>query len=154
MAATQAQNQIAIDLMAHASITIRTACACVLCDPWYTGPVSNNVWALSPPPDLGRFDFSDLTHLWISQQDPDHMNLPTLRWLAEQVDRGEVTFLFQGTNSHKVFDALRGLGFNRFLEMLHLQPVRIIDDLELFVYAHRQLDVAQIRRFFRKDITS
>lgn len=134
--------RLSVDLMAHASIRIRAGDVCVLCDPWYMGQVFNNGWALSPAPDLDRFDFSDVTHLWISHEHPDHMHFPTLRWLAEQVDPSDVTFLFQSTNSDKVFEALRGLGFTRCVEMPHLQPIRVSPELELFVYAHRQLDAA------------
>ncbi|MEM0988141.1 MAG: hypothetical protein AAGK00_04625 [Pseudomonadota bacterium] len=137
-----AKPHLTVELVAHASLKIRTDDCCVLCDPWYLGTCFNEGWALSPAPDLEQLDLSDVTHLWISHEHPDHMHFPTLRWIADQLDPGKVTFLFQRTNSDKVFEAMAKLGFTNCRAMDHMTPLRISPTVDLFVYAHRLLDAA------------
>ncbi len=139
---TSSRDELQVGLISHACIRIVSTHSDVLCDPWLVGTVFNDGWRLDPEPDLGSLDFSSVTHLWISHEHPDHLHLPSLRLIADMVDPARVQVLFQRTNSPKVFEALAAIGYTNARTLDHLVPTRLDDELEVFVYAHRQLDSA------------
>lgn len=134
--------ELRTSFIGHSCIQIRWGEINLLCDPWLSGTVFNNSWELQPPPDLTRVDLEGLTHLWISHEHPDHFHLPSLEWIADQVDASTVTVLTQQWNSGKIFDALATLGFRKFQPMTHMKPIALAPGFEAVVYAHKQLDSA------------
>lgn len=135
-------DQIDVSLVGHSSIIVRTPQQMILCDPWLFGYAFNDGWKIYPEPDLSKIDFSKITHIWISHEHPDHFHFPSLKKISKLVDPSKVEILFQDTNSEKVFDAMRGMGFTKMRRMEHMRPIAIDESLSLFVYAHRQLDSA------------
>lgn len=129
-----------VELIAHACILIRVGDLRILCDPWLFGRAFNNGWGLSPKPEVVDSVLSEVTHLWISHEHPDHLHFPSLKGLTETLDLDRVTVLFQETNSDKVFDALKKLGYRRFKAMRHLLPIELDAHTQVFVYGHRHLD--------------
>lgn len=131
-----------IDLLAHACIKISTSDCRILCDPWLLGTAFNDGWRLSPQPQLDDLELADVTHIWLSHEHPDHMHLPTLKWLAEHIEVAQVSVVSQRTNSDKIFSALRRIGFESFISVEHAQLIPLSPSVEVFVYAHRHLDSA------------
>jgi len=106
------------------------------------GRVFNNGWGLSPEPSLDdlKKELADVTHIWISHEHPDHLHFPSLKFLCDEVGLSNVQVLFQETNSHKVFDVLKKIGYKRFLPLSHLKATPISQSIDIISYGHRQLD--------------
>jgi len=130
-----------IQLLSHASVIIKVDGLTILTDPWFFGTAFNDGWELFPQPNLGTIpnDIKDVDLIWISHEHPDHLHFPTLKYIKDLVP-DHVQIGFQSTNSTKVFDALKKLGYVNFLEMPHMERLKINSDVELAIYAHRHLD--------------
>ena len=128
-------------LLSHASILIQVDGKKILSDPWYFGTAFNDGWELLYEPDLEEIksDIVDVDIIWISHEHPDHFHLPTLKWIAQFVNE-DIEIFFQKTNSEKVFEALKKIGYKNFQAMHHLERISISEDVELACYAHRHLD--------------
>jgi UDP-MurNAc hydroxylase len=137
-----AQIGLRVGLVGHASIILETSQSKVLCDPWFFGTAFNDGWMLRPEIDMSKIDMSNLTHIWLSHEHPDHFHIPTLKKIATLLDPKSIEILFQDTNSEKIFDALAKMGFTKFRKMPHLEPIVVDSHMSLFVYAHRHLDSA------------
>lgn len=129
-----------VDFIAHACLRIETSHSVVLCDPWFSGSVFNDGWRLEPTPNLRDIDLTNITHIWISHEHPDHLHFPTLKTIAEQVNPANIQLLFQETNSKKVFKALHDIGYTRHQALRHLETYALDEQLDVFIYAHRHLD--------------
>ncbi|RMG14385.1 MAG: MBL fold metallo-hydrolase, partial [Deltaproteobacteria bacterium] len=70
-----------IRFVGHASFEVQTGGVRLVCDPWLSGKVFNNGWALLSRP--AQVDWSSIDYVWISHEHPDHMHLPTLRSVPE-----------------------------------------------------------------------
>lgn len=135
-----------IKLVGHSSIIVRTATTGILCDPWFSGRVFNEGWALAPEPRFDASDLAGIQYLWISHEHPDHMHFPTLAALPPEF-KASVTVLFQENNSQKVPAALTKSGFRRFVAAKHAQLLPLgTDGTSVAVYQHRHLDSALIVR--------
>lgn len=113
----------------------------ILCDPWLTGRVFNNGWALSPEPALPAETLDRVTHLFISHEHPDHFNFPTLKGLPESFKR-RVQVVFQENASTKIPEALFRLGFARIKLLGHLEELKLAADASLYIFQHKHLDSA------------
>ncbi len=122
---------IQIDFVCHASMIFRTKDCVIWTDPWLHGRAFNDSWALFPQPYFDPKWYSEITHLWISHEHPDHFHIPTLKSLpAEFKQRVEV--LFQRNNSEKVFEALRKFGFQHFRVLPHRKWVSLTDVTDVY----------------------
>tara|TARA_B110000483_G_C18155051_1_gene527088 strand:+ start:222 stop:1589 length:1368 start_codon:yes stop_codon:yes gene_type:complete len=130
-----------VKLLAHASILIEADGKRILTDPWFFGTAFNDGWELSPKPSLEdiKSDIKDIDIIWISHEHPDHLHFPTLKWIAEFIEK-DVEIYFQENNSFKVFGALKKLGYQSFVSMPHLSKIPITSNVKLACYAHRHLD--------------
>lgn len=131
-----------VKLVSHACVKITAAKTVILTDPWFFGRVFNNGWGLSPEPSLDdlKKDLADVTHIWISHEHPDHLHFPSLKFLCDEVGLANIQILFQETNSEKVFDVLRKIGYTRFLPLSHLKATTISESIDIISYGHRHLD--------------
>lgn len=100
----------------HASFLIRHGAVALLCDPWFSGTAFNDGWELLSPTQLPYEAFSDVTHLWISHQHPDHFAPGTLRRIPEEA-RKRITTFYQHTDDKLVVSWLRGAGFAHVEEL-------------------------------------
>lgn len=130
-----------VKLLGHASILIEVDNKRILTDPWYFGTAFNDGWELLPRPNLEdiKSDIKNVDIIWISHEHPDHLHFPTLKWIAEFV-QNDVEIYFQKNNSSKVFEALKKLGYKKFVSMPHLAKISITPNVNIACYAHRQLD--------------
>ena len=134
-------NNPTIKLISHASILIKAEDKQILTDPWFFGTAFNDGWELYPKPNLSKIEkiIPDIDIIWISHEHPDHLHFPTLKWLFTYCKK-DIKIFFQSTNSSKVFDALKKIGFKNFVTMPHRKKIRISANVELGCYAHRHLD--------------
>jgi UDP-MurNAc hydroxylase len=103
-----------VRFISHASILVETNGLSILSDPWLSGKVFNNGWALVSPADTP--DFSAITHVWISHEHPDHFHFPSLKAIPD-ADKERITILYQRHASPRVVDAIRKMGFTRIVEL-------------------------------------
>ncbi len=130
-----------VRLISHASILIEIDNKKIITDPWFFGTAFNDGWELYPKPKIDNIsDFiNDIDIIWISHEHPDHFHFPTLKWIFSNC-KDDVEIFFQHTNSLKVFDALKKIGFKNFVMMPHRKKIKITPNVELGCYAHRHLD--------------
>jgi UDP-MurNAc hydroxylase len=132
-----------ITLLCHASLLIEIYGKKIITDPWFFGTAFNDGWELNPKPNLDeiRNKIQDIDIIWISHEHPDHLHFPTLKWIRENVKK-DIDIYFQKTNSNKVFEALRKIGFRTFIPMQHMRKISILKNVQIACYAHRHLDSA------------
>lgn len=83
----------------------------VLFDPWFSGQVFNNSWALLKETEIIKSRFKGITHICISHEHPDHLNFQTLRKILEVCDNVP-TLIFPLRNNKFVRNTLEKTGFN------------------------------------------
>lgn len=127
-----------IELVSHASVIVRHGGIGIWTDPWLVGKAFNNSWTLLPAPDPKRVPYAEIDHVWISHEHPDHFNIPTLRSLPADFKK-RVTVLLQRTNSDKMVDAMRGMGFERFVPLDHRKLVSL-GGVEVYCYKAHIVD--------------
>lgn len=107
-----------VSLIGHASVLVEAGPLRIASDPWYTGRAFNDGWAIHPAPAWAPASLAKATHLWISHEHPDHLSIPTLKSIPEDVRAG-LTVLFQRSWSSEVISFLSKLGFAELIEMDH-----------------------------------
>lgn len=97
----------------HASVIISDGKIKVLSDPWYTGDAFHKGWNLLHEiknKDIGMF-LSDLTHIWISHEHPDHFSISFFKTFAQEIKDASIIILFQKTQDKRVYKFLTSQGF-------------------------------------------
>ncbi|MGO9589659.1 MAG: MBL fold metallo-hydrolase [Candidatus Acidiferrales bacterium] len=117
-----------ITFVNHASFWLESKRAVLLCDPWTSGKVFNDGWALLSP--SAKIPFERLDHIFVSHEHPDHFHLPTLRAIPE-ADRRRIVVLYQKHSSTRLVDAFRSLGFARIEELPLYRWKMIAPDFEI-----------------------
>ncbi len=128
-----------IQLVSHSSVLTFAEDAVIWSDPWLVSKVFNESWTLYPPPAFDDSMLQRIDYLWISHEHPDHFNVPTLRSLPDSF-KERVTVLFQQNNSDKVFEALRGFGFKRFVALPHRRVHALTPKTDVYCYQVGQMD--------------
>lgn len=121
-----------LTLISHASVVVDCGRVVVWTDPWLESRAFNNSWELLPAPSPDRTFLDRVTHIWLSHEHPDHFNIPTLRNLPAEF-RERVTVCYQKRNTKKIFDALRKMGYRRFLDLPDRAPVQV-EDVTLYCF--------------------
>jgi UDP-MurNAc hydroxylase len=132
-----------IKLLAHASVLIKVDELSILTDPWFVGTAFNDGWSLLPAPKLDEIenDLKDVKIIWISHEHPDHLNFPTMKLIRDYVSK-DVVIIFQKIGTYKVFNALKNIGYENFIELNHMEKIKLDENVEVSVYSHRHLDSA------------
>jgi len=107
---------VRISFVGHASIMVNTGPVHLLMDPWFREEVFNESWTLHPEPVLSEQDLAGVTHVWISHEHPDHLSIPTLRAIREDL-RSRITVLFQNYYSDEIIKILASLRFKEVIEL-------------------------------------
>lgn len=121
-----------LTLISHASVVVDCGRVVVWTDPWLESRAFNGSWELLPAPSPDRRFLERVTHIWLSHEHPDHFNIPTLRNLPAEF-RERVTVCYQKRNTNKIFDALRKMGYRRFLDLPDRAHVQV-DDVTLYCF--------------------
>lgn len=126
-----------IRFVSHASFSIESNGATLLCDPWLFGKAFNHGWALLSP--AARVPWENIDYVWISHQHPDHLHFPTLKSLtAEQ--RSHLTMLYQKHASDRIPKVLRGLGYATVEELKLNRWHRLRGDIEIMCGSAGSMD--------------
>ena len=120
-----------ITLVSHASVIIDAGGLNIWTDPWIVSKAFNNSWSLLGKPAYDPAMLDDIQYLWISHEHPDHFNIPTLKSLPDEFKK-RVVVLFQQKNSEKIFDALRGFGFQHFQSLPNARVVPLSNGVEVY----------------------
>ena len=75
----------------------------VLVDPWYSGKVFNNSWALIKDTDDSKINYNKLKYISISHEHPDHFNIETLKYIRGKTDN-KITILFPNRTNPNVLN--------------------------------------------------
>ncbi len=128
-----------IAFVGHASILVNAGPVHLLMDPWLRGEVFNESWALHPEPVLSEQDLAGVTHIWISHEHPDHLNMPTLKGIPEDL-RSRITVLFQNHYSDEIVKILASLRFKDVVELPRARFVTIAPEVEIYCRQVGHLD--------------
>jgi UDP-MurNAc hydroxylase len=122
---------VQLTLVNHACVKIATSDAVILCDPWIDGPAFHDGWDLLVPTPIGFDELtSDVTHVWISHEHPDHFSPKLLARLPRTV-----TVLFQQTRDGRVKQFCESKGF-RVIELAPYAPRAISPTTTVTSAAH------------------
>lgn len=113
-----------IEFVNHASVKIYTSDAVILTDPWYSGSVFDDGWDLlvEGPADLPEL-LSDVTHIWVSHEHPDHFS-PAFFLGVPDERKEDLVVLFQKTVDGRVVGFLKQKGF-RVEELTDDEPLTL-----------------------------
>jgi len=114
----------------HAGARIDTAAGSVLCDPWSSAAYFGS-WF--PFPDNAALDWDalgDVDYLYVSHLHRDHFDPALLR----RAVRRNTTVLLPDYPTSELHDALRDLGFRRFVETVSGEPIDL-DGLRVMILA-------------------
>jgi UDP-MurNAc hydroxylase len=118
-----------VTFLGHAGLSIETAGASILCDPWLSGPAYHGSWW--PFPDNERVDREAIgrpTYLYVSHLHLDHYDATFLR---EHVSK-EAAVLLPDYPLGALERELRRLGFHRFVPTRSGEPFEL-DGLRLTI---------------------
>ena len=124
---------VRLTFVGHAGLLVEAGGVGILTDPWLTGDAFNDSWTPHPAPVLRPADLARVTHIWISHEHPDHLSIPTLRSLPEEV-RARITVLSQRLLSDEVTTFLGRLGFRAVEELAHGRWVEPAPGVELVMH--------------------
>jgi L-ascorbate metabolism protein UlaG (beta-lactamase superfamily) len=68
-----------VEFINHARLLIEQDKICLLSDPWLEGSVFNNGWKLITPTQFSYEEFAKVTHIWFSNEHPDHFFPPNIK---------------------------------------------------------------------------
>lgn len=105
-----------LTMLSHASVLVEQDTLALCTDPWFLGDAFNESWALLATPAITPRQLSNLSHIWISHEHPDHLHFPTLKAIPHE-QRARVTLLYQEHFSSRMYRALDNLGFQRVVEL-------------------------------------
>jgi UDP-MurNAc hydroxylase len=103
-----------IRFVSHASFSVESNGATLLCDPWLFGKAFNQGWALLSP--AAAVPWERIDYVWISHQHPDHLHFPTLKSLSPE-QRKRLTMLYHKHASPRIPKVLQGLGYPAVREL-------------------------------------
>jgi UDP-MurNAc hydroxylase len=107
-----------ITFVGHASVFIESDSVGLLTDPWLKGGAFNDSWTIYPQPVLRPHAWTNVTHIWISHEHPDHLSIPTIKSLPAEL-KSKIAVLFQKHYDTEIVDWLKEQGFQAVREMAH-----------------------------------
>ena len=113
----------------HASFIFEHSNIRLICDPWLSGTAFNEGWHLLAETKFKFKDFSQITHIWISHEHPDHFSPATFKKIPKNLIEN-ITVLYQFTEDKKVLNFIKKLGF-KTIEIIPKIPLKIANDFYL-----------------------
>ena len=114
--ARQANSQMKIKWVNHASFVVEFEDVKLICDPWLEGTAFNDGWALLSTTKFDYEEFKDITHIWFSHEHPDHFAPSVLKKIPADY-RKKITVLYHQTLDKKVIKFCGSLGFKETIEL-------------------------------------
>jgi len=95
----------------HACFSVETKNSYILVDPWFTGKIFNNSWALLKDTDLSMINFDKLTHIVISHEHPDHLHFSSLKKIFNRT-KNRIKLLFPHRNNQNIKNTILKMGYD------------------------------------------
>lgn len=127
-----------VTMIGHASVLLETSNGGILIDPWLSGPVLNNSWALLEPTAVPVDLWDRVKWIWFSHEHPDHFHPASVLSIPPEV-RQRVLVLFQKTRDGKVRDWLRKNQF-RVEELSNTSTYPLGKDTSLYLEMSGTID--------------
>ena len=99
-----------ITFINHACYTIETEDYLVMFDPWFSGKVFNNSWALIKDTNIDNLNLEKLKVICITHEHPDHLHWPTLKLIKRATSQKIVVVVPQRKNKN-VKSMIEKIGF-------------------------------------------
>ena len=99
-----------ITFVNHACYTIETEDHLIMFDPWFSGKVFNNSWALIKDTDINNLNLEKLKIICITHEHPDHLHWTTLKSIRKVTSQKIVVIIPQRKNKN-VKSMIEKLGF-------------------------------------------
>ena len=102
-----------IKFINHASIIIGNKACSLLSDPWYSDQVFHKGWRLlyeNSTEDI-LTELNRIDYIWISHEHPDHFSVGFFMKFLKQIQKNNITILFQETKDKRVLKFLEAKGF-------------------------------------------
>ncbi|HTU82280.1 MAG TPA: MBL fold metallo-hydrolase [Candidatus Acidoferrales bacterium] len=125
----------AIRWVNHASFIIEVGDLRLLSDPWLEGTAFKDGWALISPTVFEYSDFTDLTHVWISHQHPDHFAPTNLVKVPADAKRS-LTVFYREDEDKLVVSWLRAKGFANVAELALDRWIPLAPGIEVMCGRH------------------
>lgn len=103
-----------IEFVSHAGFITEVNGKRIFSDPWTTGKVFNDSWALYAK--AADVDYKSINYIFVSHEHPDHFNFPTLKGIPAEL-RKQITVLYQKHSSRRLYDTFMKLGFAKVIEL-------------------------------------
>lgn len=103
-----------VKFLNHASVCVGNNSAMILSDPWYYGDAFHKGWNLLHETTHGEIEelLSNVTHIWISHEHPDHFSIPFFKKYAKKIREYSIKILFQETRDRRVVGFLKSLSLD------------------------------------------
>jgi len=124
-----------IKLINHACLSVETEKNLILFDPWFFGKIFNNSWSLLKETKLNSLNLSNLTHIFISHEHPDHLHFPTLKSISE-LKKG-VNLIFPYRKDLTVKRILEGYGYNVTYIAQNTEIFEVEEDLKIRYFSNK-----------------
>ena len=128
-----------LTFVGHAGFLAEEADVVLLTDPWLDGTVFNDSWSLYPKPKFEDDQWRKVTHIWISHEHPDHLNIPTIRAIPPNA-RKNITLLFQRHYDTLLLDWFQSQGFREVIELQHGKPTQLGAQFSITCYQEGLID--------------
>lgn len=102
----------------------------VLCDPWLTEGIYYGSWYHFPPLTIEPENFKDVDYLYITHIHPDHCDAASLKRLPKSIP-----ILILDYQEKFLFRMIKGLGFDKVIEVPHGEAFELAPDFTLSIYA-------------------
>lgn len=113
-----------LTFVGHAGFLAEGADVVLLTDPWLNGTVFNDSWSLYPRPKFEDDQWGKVTHIWISHEHPDHLNIPTIKAIPPDAKKN-ITLVFQRHYDTLLLDWFQSQGFREVIELQHGKPTQL-----------------------------
>jgi len=114
---------LAITLLNHASIIVRTEGFSLLTGPWFSGTCFADGWGLKVVNEDALEACREIRYLWISHFHEDHLHRPTLKQLLEI--NPSITVLANDSFNFSMSGALKGLGVKNIVVLNERKPMSL-----------------------------
>ncbi|HEV3090633.1 MAG TPA: MBL fold metallo-hydrolase [Candidatus Cybelea sp.] len=115
-------------IVSHACLDIKARGKRLVIDPWLNEPAYWSAWWHAPPPEFGP-DIFEADYVYVTHWHFDHFDPKTLKKFGKHTTVMVPRFPISGLH-----EQLRGLGFERIVELNHGETMQLADGFSLTSY--------------------
>jgi len=125
-------SKYAVKFINHASFCFENEEEILLIDPWFSGRIFNNSWALLKEEPMDESQIKKISNIFITHEHPDHLNWSTLKTIVSISDKKIKVYIPKRDNDN-VSKALQGLGYD-VIEAMPFRCYNINDRVQFYSY--------------------